>query len=52
MQPRKTPIESAYKQKLRKEKRKLYYNFISKNGMAKATRLIDIRGISNINREK
>ena len=42
MQLRTTPIESAYKQKLRKEKRKLYYNPISKNDMAKATCLIDI----------
>jgi hypothetical protein len=52
MQLRTTPNEGSYKQKLREEKRKLYYNPIPKNDMAKATYLVDIRGIANINREK
>jgi hypothetical protein len=47
MQLRTTPNEGSYKQKLRKEKRKLYYNSILKNDMAKATCLIDIKGTAN-----
>jgi hypothetical protein len=51
MQLRTTPNEGSYKEKLRREKRKLYYDSILKNDMAKATCLIDIRGTANI-REK
>ena len=52
MQLRTTPIESAYKQKLRDEKRKISYNYRPKNDMAKASRLIDIKVMPIINRKK
>ena len=51
MQLRTTPIESAYKQKLRDEKRKITYNFRPKNNMVKATSLIDIKVTPIINRK-
>ena len=41
-----SPIERAYKQRLREGKRKLYCYSISKNDIAKATRL------SSLNRYK
>src|SRR5215208_904653 len=52
MELRTTPIESAYKQKLRDEKRKISYNFRPKNNMVKATSLIDIKVTPIINRKK
>jgi uncharacterized Zn finger protein (UPF0148 family) len=52
MQLRTTPIESAYKQELRDEKRKISYNFRPKNNMVKATSLIDIKVTPIINRKK
>jgi hypothetical protein len=54
MQLRTSPIERAYKQRLREGKRKLYYNSISKNDIAKATRLSSLSqykgGIPSINK--